>query len=165
MKSPGKKSERGWRLSWWPSGWEFITHTSMFEKQKMKRMDSEVISFITWVLPLDVTLGQLLYWQVSTTGKVTCSPKLCLLPLVHRMLETESQLKLAQMGGLSFMVPLHSCMHTKSIQSCELSQRVMSLCDTMNCSPQCSSVYGIFQARILECIAMPSSRGYSCPRD
>ena len=33
----------------------------MFEKQKMKRMDSEVISFITWVLPLDVTLGQLLY--------------------------------------------------------------------------------------------------------
>ena len=33
----------------------------MFKKQKMKRMDSEVISFITWVLPLDVTLGQLLY--------------------------------------------------------------------------------------------------------
>ena len=32
----------------------------MFKKQKMMRMDSEVISFITWV-PLEVTLGQLLY--------------------------------------------------------------------------------------------------------
>ena len=33
----------------------------MFKKQKMKRTDSEVISFITWVLPLEVPLGQLLY--------------------------------------------------------------------------------------------------------
>ena len=33
------------------------------------------------------------------------------------------------------------------------------------CSLPYSSVHGIFQARILECIAMPSSRGSSCPRD
>ena len=39
------------------------------------------------------------------------------------------------------------------------------LCSPMNCSPPGSSVHGIFQARILEWVAMPSSRGFSQPRD
>ena len=42
---------------------------------------------------------------------------------------------------------------------------VMSLWDSMNCSPPGSSVHGILQARILEWVAMPSSRGSSQPRD
>ena len=35
----------------------------------------------------------------------------------------------------------------------------------MNCSPAGSSVHGILQERILEWVAMPSSRGSSPPRD
>ena len=35
----------------------------------------------------------------------------------------------------------------------------------MDCSPPGSSVHGILQARILEWVAMPSSRGSSWPRD
>ena len=35
----------------------------------------------------------------------------------------------------------------------------------MNCSLPGSSVHGIFQARILECVAIPFSRGSSRPRD
>ena len=35
----------------------------------------------------------------------------------------------------------------------------------MGCSPPGSSVHGIFQARILEWVAMPSSKGSSWPRD
>ena len=35
----------------------------------------------------------------------------------------------------------------------------------MDCSPPGSSVHGILQARILEWVAMPSSRGSSRPRD
>ena len=35
----------------------------------------------------------------------------------------------------------------------------------MDCSPRGSSVHGIFQARILECVAMPSSRGFCRSRD
>ena len=35
----------------------------------------------------------------------------------------------------------------------------------MDYSPPGSSVYGILQARILECVAMPSSRGSSQPKD
>ena len=40
-----------------------------------------------------------------------------------------------------------------------------SVCDPMDCSPPGSSVHGILQARILEWVTMPSSRGSSQPRD
>ena len=42
---------------------------------------------------------------------------------------------------------------------------VSNSCDPMDCSPPDSSVYGIFQARILEWVAMSSSRGSSQLRD
>ena len=40
-----------------------------------------------------------------------------------------------------------------------------TLCDPKNCSPPGSSVHGILQARILEWVAIPFSRGSSLPRD
>ena len=40
-----------------------------------------------------------------------------------------------------------------------------TLCDPMDCSPPGSSVHGIFQARILEWVAISFSRGSSQPRD
>ena len=42
---------------------------------------------------------------------------------------------------------------------------VWLFCKPMECSPQGSSVHRISQARILECIATPFSRGSSWPRD
>ena len=47
----------------------------------------------------------------------------------------------------------------KSLQSC------LTLCYPVDCSPPGSSVSGILQARILEWVAMPSSRETSRPRD
>ena len=41
----------------------------------------------------------------------------------------------------------------------------MTLCGPVVCSPAGSSVHGILQARILEWVAMPFSRGSSPPRD
>ena len=41
----------------------------------------------------------------------------------------------------------------------------LTLCDPVDCSPPGSSAHGILQARILEWVAMPSSRGSSKPRD
>ena len=41
----------------------------------------------------------------------------------------------------------------------------MTLCDPMDCTLQSSSVYGILQARILEWVAVPSSRVSSWPKD
>ena len=46
-----------------------------------------------------------------------------------------------------------------------VTQSCLILCDPMDCSPPGSSVHGILQARILEWVTMPSSRGSSWPRD
>ena len=52
-----------------------------------------------------------------------------------------------------------ACVHAKPLQSCP------NLCDPTDCSPPGSSVHGILQARILEWVAMPSSRGSFWHRD
>ena len=44
-------------------------------------------------------------------------------------------------------------------------QSCLTLCDSMDCSLPGSSVHGILQARILEWVAMPFSRGSSQPKD
>ena len=46
-----------------------------------------------------------------------------------------------------------------------VSQSCPTLCDQMDCSPPGSSVYGIFQASILEWVAISYSRRSSQPRD
>ena len=48
-------------------------------------------------------------------------------------------------------------MGAKSLQSCP------TLCNPMDCNPPGSSVHGILQVRILEWVAMPSSRDLSNP--
>ena len=50
-----------------------------------------------------------------------------------------------------------------SVCACVLSR--VRLCDPMDCSPSGFSVHGVFQARIQEWIAIPSSRGSSWPGD
>jgi len=46
-----------------------------------------------------------------------------------------------------------------------VAQLCPTLCNPMDCSPSGSSVHGILQARILEWVAIPFSRGSSRPRD
>ena len=47
----------------------------------------------------------------------------------------------------------------------ELAQSCLTLSDLIDCSLPCSSIYGIFQATILEWIAISFFRGSSWPRD
>ena len=58
-----------------------------------------------------------------------------------------------------YLVWILTCVCAKSLQSC------LTLCHPMDCSPPGSSVHWILQTRILEWVAMPSSRGSSWPRD
>ena len=51
------------------------------------------------------------------------------------------------------------CVCAKSLQLC------LTFCHPVDCSPPSSSVQGVLQARILEWVAMPSSRGSSWSRD
>ena len=69
---------------------------------------------------------------------------------VHEVAKSQTKLK---------QLSTHARMHAKSILSC------LTLCDPMDCSPPGFSVPGILQARILEWVAIFSSRGYSQPRD
>ena len=66
---------------------------------------------------------------------------------------------LSQPISLTPTPPLTCMLHAKLLQSC------LILCSPMDCSPPGSSVHGILKARILEWVAMPSSRGSSQPRD
>ena len=59
-------------------------------------------------------------------------------------------------SGLPFPSPMHES---------EIAQSCPTLSDPMDCSPPGSSVHGILQARILEWVAVPSSRGSSQPRN
>ena len=55
------------------------------------------------------------------------------------------------------LIGSHVCVHAKSFQSCWL------LREPVDCSPPGSSVLGILQAKILEWVAIPFSRGSSDP--
>ena len=46
-----------------------------------------------------------------------------------------------------------------------VAQSCLTLCDPVGCSPPGSSAHGLLQARILEWVAVPSSRGSSQLRD
>ena len=59
----------------------------------------------------------------------------------------------------SFSCEFVTCVHAKWLQFC------LTLCNFMNYSPPGSSIHGIFQSRIVEWVAMPSSRRSSQCRD
>ena len=72
---------------------------------------------------------------------------------------------------ISFLLPtlgfsissFSSCFRCESER--EVAQSCPTLCNPMNCSLSSSSVHGIFQARVLDWIAISFSRGFSQPRN
>ena len=53
--------------------------------------------------------------------------------------------------AMIFPAVMDGCAAAKVLQSCP------TLCDLMNCSPPGSSIHGIFQARVLEWVAIAFS--------
>ena len=71
----------------------------------------------------------------------------------------KSTLKSSRLGRLIFFVWFNvECV-------CSVGQSCRTLCNSMDCSPPDPSVHVIFQARILEWVAMFSSRESSHPED
>ena len=60
---------------------------------------------------------------------------------------------------------LHLILSYKVKMKMLVAQSCSTLCDSVDCSPPGSSVHGIFQARVLEWVAISFSRGSSWPRD
>ena len=67
----------------------------------------------------------------------------------------ESTRKISGIYKTHVCVCMYVCVCVLVAQLCPI------LCDPMDCSPPGSSVHGIHQARILEWVAMPFSRGSS----
>ena len=66
---------------------------------------------------------------------------------------------------LLLFVIFHNIVLVSGVHACLLSlQSCPTLCDPVDYSLPGSSVHGIFQVRILECLAVPSSRGSSWSR-
>ena len=69
---------------------------------------------------------------------------------------------------LPLFIKINPCAYSPIIKTgltaCVLTQSCTTLCDPLDCSPPGSSVHGILQARILEWVAMPFSRGSSQSR-
>ena len=83
------------------------------------------------------------------------------LPWWSTLLESALQCREYQFNPWSGKIPHatgRACVCAKSLQSW------LTLCDPMDYSLPVSSVLGILQARILEWVAMPFSRGSSWPR-
>ena len=51
------------------------------------------------------------------------------------------------------------------VHTCSVTQSCWTLCSSVDCDSPGSSVHGIFQARILEWVAISYSKGSSWPRD
>ena len=64
---------------------------------------------------------------------------------------------------MAYLMVRYPCQYVLKPHAQSLSR--VWLCDTVNCSPPGSSVYGIAQAKMLEWVAISSSRGSSWPRD
>ena len=66
---------------------------------------------------------------------------------------------------MRYLIPVNHKPHHSLMHVCAHAQLCLTLCNPMDCSPPGSSVRGISQARILEWVAIPFSRGSSRPRD
>ena len=65
----------------------------------------------------------------------------------------------------SDLTSVHEYWKNHSFDYTDLCQLCPTLCNSVDCSPPGSSVHGILQARVLEWVAIPFSKGSSRPRD
>ena len=78
---------------------------------------------------------------------------------LHATTVQNQRKKFSGVTSVSNVKFLHAWVCAKSLQLCP------TLCGPVDCSPPSSSVSGILQARILDWVAMPSSRESSRPRN
>ena len=68
-------------------------------------------------------------------------------------------------GLLQLLTTMNNATMKMNYELCSVAQSCLTLCESMDCNPPGSCVYGIFQVRILDWVAIFFSRGSSAPRD
>ena len=160
----------------WPKYWSFSFTNSPSNEY------SGLISFrLDWLdfLAVQESLKSLLQKHSSKTSKAY----FFIVQLLHPYIATGKTIALTRrtfvgnIMSLLFMLsrlvitflPRNKCLLISWLQSLqwfyEVAQSRLILCDPMDCSLPGSSVHGILQARVLEWVAFPFSRGSSQPWD
>ena len=135
----------------------------------MELGDYLLLPFLTKLQTLVVLGRHWLHVYVPSCMSTSCS-------LLQTSQIPEAPLKFLLMvfscAGVSFISQLHAYPSTRlpflftTVKVKMLvTQSCPTLCDSLDCTLPGSSVHGILQARILEWLAMPSSRGSSQPRN
>ena len=112
----------------------------------------DTTEWLNWTESITLPLTELFLHKDGRTFSTTSWNAFCGFPISVFSRTTRNQV----LGCRAFQPGCCCCLVT---QSCP------TLCNPMGCSPPGSSVHGILQARILGCVAMPSSRGSSEPRE
>ena len=82
----------------------------------------------------------------------------------HLSFQTASSMRREELGLFCFLLEIR-WFSPKERKESEVAELCLTLCYSTVCSLPGSSVHGIFQARILEWVAISFSRGSSRPRD
>ena len=132
----------------WVVSWVGLGHHSLplplFTGQSRLRGPSGIYCILVFFLTC--LLFPLLLWKVSCNS--------------HCHFNTLSVFSLWPFKSfLKWCSSFRVCVLAKSLQLCQ------TLYDPVDCSPPGSCVHGILQARILEWVTIPSSRGSFWPRD
>ena len=88
---------------------------------------------------------------------------------VHGVAKSQTQLRdwacMHDLTSVPFSLPVSLRCNWHAGSSCSVTWLCLTPCDPMDCSPPGSSDYGIFQAGLLEWVAISSSRRSAWPRD
>ena len=111
-------------------------------------------------------------WWTSSTALGKLGWQLCLISQIDSIVSSWAPITCHDLGMGNQRVekrgknktPVCILERTKESES-QVAQLCPTLCDPMDCSLPGSSVHGIFQARIMEWVAISFSRGSSQPRD
>ena len=141
----------------WFTSWRISTLVAFFLDQGLPKI----------LLKRFFTLFGNLPWLTGITKYILSTPWE---PTMCRLTHSTSEKKWICFKNMVFLSPLSGRENTtngyNARQSvCLAAQSCPTLCDPIDCSPPGSFVQGILQARILDRVAMPSSRGSPQPRD
>ena len=137
----------------WPISFAMHQESYFHGRLRISQLLWHVAFWFIWRLERNDTPGQ---WSQSERAPIEIKDASFFLRLHRNPWLTHCVFVLTPQGFISIFL---RCVCVLSLQSCP------TLCDLMDCSPPGSSVHGILQARIVEWVAMPSSRGSSGPRD
>ena len=101
----------------------------------------------------------------SLPAKPQGKPRLMSDKMIFHFIWVENRYMCVFLGGKNHSFSLCTMLNNPMCAMCLVVQSCLTLCDPMNCSPSGSLVHGLFQAWILEWVAISFSRGSSQPRD